>query len=161
MNYTLNFSWILFPLLCCEYVFICWWLYQCLCVSCRCWQRSQTTHGAHACFWFPAPYLKYTVVCERTSASPSILCSDSSILPPRSSVQTLLRRWRWRRFPAGENQTAAKQEKQTIAVSLHGKVLLLLNLTETFTLFSVPVLLHYVWIPQLSILFIRVRWEAL
>lgn len=42
--------------------------------------------------WFGGSYLKYTAVCGRTSASPSILCSDSSILPPKSSTQTLLRR---------------------------------------------------------------------
>lgn len=53
-------------------------------------------------FMIPPPYPECTVVCGRTSASPSILCSDSSNRPPRFSVQTLLRIWRWRRFPAEE-----------------------------------------------------------
>lgn len=56
-------------------------------------------------------YLKCTAVCGQTSASPSILCSDSSILPPRSSERTPLRRWRWRRFPVRENRKAARWER--------------------------------------------------
>lgn len=69
---------------------------------------------------FPPPYLKYTTVCGRTSAAPSILCTDSSSRPPRSSEQTPLRRWRWRRFPAKrvdlgfKHQTPAEQNTSSV-----------------------------------------------
>lgn len=82
--------------------------------------RGSAGSGSCAPFLFfnahiPFPYLKYIGACEQTSASLSSLCSDSSILPPRSSVQTLLRRWRWQTFPAWNEQRQREDNEINMA----------------------------------------------